>query len=163
MTVWIVNSSPLILLGKIGRLHLLETLAPALAIPGAVASEILVGPDGDPARTWIQCLPDPAWEKRAMPIPPEILAWDLGAGETAVLALALAQAGSICILDDLAARHCAEVFRIPVMGTLGLLLKAKQAGIIPRLQPEMDRLVSAGSLLSPAVMHRALVLAGESS
>ncbi len=161
MTVWIVNASPLILLGKIGRINLLETLAPSLAIPDAVSSEILAGPDGDPAKGWMQSTLDPAWVKPAIPIPSEILAWDLGVGETAVLALGLAQAGSICILDDLAARNCAEVFQLPVMGTLGILLKAKQAGLIPRLQPEIDRLVSAGSLLSPSVIRKSLVLAGE--
>jgi predicted nucleic acid-binding protein len=53
------------------------------------------------------------------------------------------------------------VFQLPVIGTLGILLKAKVAGMIPRLQPEIDQLVSAGSMLSPAVIQKALALAGE--
>lgn len=50
MITWIVNASPLILLGKIGRLDLLEALAPTFIVPTAVASEILDGPDRIPQR-----------------------------------------------------------------------------------------------------------------
>ncbi len=95
------------------------------------------------------------------PIPHEISAWDLGAGETAVISLAASLGASVCILDDLAARNCAEVFNLPVIGTLGILLKAKVAGIIPRLEPEIVQLVSVGSMLSPSVIQKALTLAGE--
>lgn len=95
------------------------------------------------------------------PSPEEIIAWDLGAGETSVIALASAMTSSICILDDLAARNCAEVFQLRVIGTLGILLKAKAAGLVPRLQPEIDRLLSVGSMLAPSVIHKALGLAGE--
>ncbi|MCX6914696.1 MAG: hypothetical protein NT167_16875 [Verrucomicrobia bacterium] len=88
MTTWIVNASPLILLGKINRLELLAALAPSFVIPAAVRSEILAGPDLDPARTWVESADGSAHVIPEVPIPAEILAWDLGAGETAVLALA---------------------------------------------------------------------------
>lgn len=163
MKTWVVNASPLILLGKIGRLELLEKLAPTFIIPAAVTLELLAGPDHDPAKVWIKgalgsvhVVPDASAH-------PQILAWDLGAGETAVLAIASTRSECICVLDDLAARNCAEVFQLPVIGTLGILLKAKAEGVIPRLLPEIDRLMIAGSLLSPAVIQKALSLAGETS
>ena len=161
MTTWIVNASPLILLGKINRLELLAALAPSFVIPAAVRSEILAGPDLDPARTWVESADGSAHVIPEVPIPAEILAWDLGAGETAVLALATSRASSVCVLDDLAARNCAAVFQIPVIGTLGILLKAKAGGFIPRLKPEIETLLSVGSLLSPSIIHQALTLAGE--
>lgn len=160
MNHWIVNASPLILLGKINRLDLLAALPPSFSIPHAVSLEILAGPAADPAKVWIQAhgsafvIPDSH-------ISPEILAWDLGSGETAVISLALACSDSICVLDDLAARNCAAVFQVPVIGTLGILLKAKIAGLIPTLKPEVDRLVSAGSMLSDQIIREALYLAGE--
>lgn len=80
-----------------------------------------------------------------------------------MISLALALNDSICVLDDLAARNCAEVFQVPVIGTLGILLKAKIAGLIPALKPEVDRLVTAGSMLSTQIIHEALHLAGETS
>jgi predicted nucleic acid-binding protein len=94
-------------------------------------------------------------------IPPEILAWDLGAGETAVISRAMICDSPICVLDDLAARNCAAVFQVPVIGTLGILLKAKVAGLIPSLRPEIDELVTAGSMLSQQIIKEALELAGE--
>lgn len=80
-----------------------------------------------------------------------------------MISLGVLRRNSICILDDLAARNCAEVFQIPVIGTLGILLKAKSAGLIPELKPEMDRLVAVGSMLSGRIIQEALCLAGESS
>lgn len=160
MSHWIVNASPLILLGKINHLDLLDKLAPSFSIPHAVSLEILAGPADDPAKIWIRShgsafvVPDPH-------ILPEILAWDLGAGETAVISLAVADNAPICVLDDLAARNCAAVFQVPVIGTLGILLNAKIAGLIPTLKVEVDRLVSAGSMLSDKIIQEALSLAGE--
>lgn len=125
--------------------------------------EILAGPGHDAAKLWIQ---KPNISARILPnrsAPEEVIAWDLGAGETAVISIALTIPSAICVLDDLAARNCAEVFQLPVIGTLGILLKAKAAGIIPALQPEIDQLISAGSMLSTAVIHKALSLAGEIS
>jgi predicted nucleic acid-binding protein len=160
---WILNASPLILLGKINRLDLLDALAPSFVVPAAVSSEILAGPDHDPAKSWIKSACGCVHVVPDVPIPLEILAWDLGSGETSVLALAYTRTNPVCIFDDLAARNCAEVFQLPVMGTLGILLKAKVAGLIPRLQPEIDNLLAAGSLLAPSVIHRALILACENA
>ena len=41
---WVVNASPLILLGKIGQIGLLSALAGRIAVPQAVAEEIGAGP-----------------------------------------------------------------------------------------------------------------------
>lgn len=161
MRTWIVNASPLILLGKIQRLELLDALVPTFLIPSPVVSEILAGPDNDPARNWIQCILSDTHLAPNFPAPPEILAWDLGAGETAVISLAYARKQSICVLDDRAARNCAAVYELPVIGTLGILIKAKIEGLIPQLQPEIENLLSVGSLLAPAVIQKALMLAGE--
>jgi predicted nucleic acid-binding protein len=118
---WIVNASPLILLGKINRLDLLSALAPGLAIPESVAREVRAGPDSDPAKLWLQHDADPVVPDSA--ITTDLLAWDLGAGETAVIALAPAKHEAICVLDDLAARKCAAVYGLQVIGTLGILLR----------------------------------------
>ncbi len=112
MSTWIVNASPLILLGKIHRLDLLEKLCPSFVIPAAVSVEILAGPNDDRAKVWIQTDGITARIVPITPIPEEIIAWDLGAGETAVIGLASSLSSSICILDDLAARNCAEVFQL---------------------------------------------------
>jgi len=50
---WVVNSSPLIILGKLSSLFLFERMCPNLVIPEGVAHELDQGPDNDPARVWI--------------------------------------------------------------------------------------------------------------
>ncbi len=161
MNTWVVNASPLILLGKIHRLDLLAALSPSFVIPTSVYSEIIAGPGSDPAKTWIQSEVGSGHVIANVSVPSEIISWDLGAGESVVLAYAAAMTGRICVLDDKAARNCAEVFRLPVIGTLGILLKAKIAGSIPSLKPEIDRLIAVGSLLSTAIIRRAITLADE--
>ncbi len=58
------------------------------------------------------------------------MAWDLGAGEAAVLTWAIARRGTIAIVDDLAGRKCARAHGIPLTGTLGLVLSARKSGKI---------------------------------
>ncbi len=81
---WVVNASPLILLAKVGQLGLLTQLAPTLVVPASVANEIHQGPAADPARDWLAGS-GASLIQLDVPPAPSILAWDLGAGESAVL------------------------------------------------------------------------------
>ena len=161
MSVWVVNASPLILLGKIARLSLLAELSESVVIPHEVALEIDAGPAADPARLWLA-----AHGRNLVTLPESfdlrVVAWDLGKGETAVICQALSKPGSVCILDDRAARDCARLFGARVKGTLGVLLLAKQAGLIPAVRPEIEALLNSGAMLHEGVVREALQLAGES-
>jgi predicted nucleic acid-binding protein len=74
------------------------------------------------------------------PVPPIIQSWDLGPGESAVLTWAYVNTSTNVILDDLAARRCALALGIPVQGTLGIVLTAKQRGVIPAARPVIEQL-----------------------
>lgn len=65
------------------------------------------------------------------------------------------------IVDDLAARRCAATLGIPLLGTLGLVLKAKQRGSVPAARPLLEQLRRSGLYLSDRVMNQALALVGE--
>jgi predicted nucleic acid-binding protein len=96
--------------------------------------------------------------------PPDLVArWDLGRGESAVLAWAYQHPATTAVLDDLAARRCARSLDIPVRGTLGLVLIAKQRGLIPAARPILEQLRQAGMYLSDSVFNRALETVGELS
>lgn len=157
---WVVNASPLILLAKVGRLDLLSDLADKLVIPAAVAAEILAGPVADPAGQWLRGDGAP-WIRADAPLDPAVAAWDLGAGETAVLNWACQQRDFEAILDDRAARKCALIQRIPYRGTIGVILAAKKQGLIPAAKPVCDQVVQAGLLIDRNVLQGALSLAGE--
>lgn len=106
------------------------------------------------AATWL--------DRRTPPPPPaSVLSWDLGAGESAVIALALQHPGAVAILDDLQARRCAESLGIPVAGTLGIVLLARKAGILPAAKPFLEELRTKGMWLSDRVLNAVLKEFGE--
>ncbi|MGH9363595.1 MAG: DUF3368 domain-containing protein [Thermoanaerobaculia bacterium] len=94
-------------------------------------------------------------------MPPEIRKWGLGRGEAAVLAWAHLHPGTLAIIDDREARAAARSLRVPVIGTLGIVLSAKTAGLITAARPEVELLVAQGMYLSSEVIDRALALVGE--
>jgi predicted nucleic acid-binding protein len=97
----------------------------------------------------------------ALPIPALIRAWDLGDGESSVLAWGRAHAETELIIDDLAARRCAAALGIPVRGTLGLVLVAKRRGRVASARSTLDQLRIAGMYLADDVLNAALRLVGE--
>jgi len=106
------------------------------------------------ARDWLTIVPTP-------PPHPGIDLGRIDAGEIAVLTLALATPGATVVLDDLAARGEADRLGIPKIGTLRLLLDAKQLGIIPSVLTPLDRLHEMGMRLSDSVYREVLRQAGE--
>ena len=153
---WVVNASPLIALGSIGRLDLLEGADRRLIVPAAVATEVLAGPDTDGgqralAAGWIAERPDVA-------VRAEVLEWGLGAGESAVLSAVLASTTpALAVLDDGAARRCARALGARVIGTLGIVLRAKIGGRIAAATPVVRALRGAGLYLDDALVRRALL------
>jgi predicted nucleic acid-binding protein len=152
--LWIVNASPVISLAKIGYLHLLEELAPDLLMPDAVAAEIRAGASSDPARKALEA----GWGRFASPkkMPTAVAEWSLGAGESAVLALGLEHEGCSTVLDDGAARNCARTLGIPVLGTLGIVLRAKRSGLIPSAVAVLEALLNSGFRLNNSTIRAAL-------
>ena len=122
----VVNASPLICLSRAGLADLLRQAAQTIVVPEAVAREILARGPRDltaaslASSTWLKQVEDPA-------VPPGILAWDLGDGESSVLAWALAHSGARAGIDDLEGRRCAESLGIPLRGTVGLVLRGRAA------------------------------------
>ena len=110
-----------------------------------------------------QAIEQSAWltSHPAPTIPIAITEWRLGAGESSVLALALEHPGTEAIIDDLAARKCAASLGIPVRGTLGIVLTAKQRGVIPKARPVIEDMMAAGLYLSKPVLDQALQRVGE--
>lgn len=161
MSLWVIDSSPLIFLAKLNRLALLRKEAKEILVPPAVLAEI-AGQDDEAAfqveearRTWLQVQPvkDPRL--------PAVLRRELGDGEAEAIALALEKEAARIVLDDLDARRLADQLGLKVVGTLGLLLAAKLRGEIPSLRAEIDRLRRGGFRAAPALIEEILRSAGE--
>jgi predicted nucleic acid-binding protein len=156
--IWVINASPLILLGKLGRTDLLESLADQVWVPEAVHREVAAGMDEAGAAASL------AWARsRQVPdivVPTSILGWDLGAGESQVLAHCL-MGRHLAVLDDGEARAAARVHALPLVGTLGIILRARAAGLIPAARPLIEQLLESGSYLAADLIRVALAKVGE--
>lgn len=156
----VANASPLILLARADHFDLLRVASDEIIVPAAVAEELRRGGSKDKTveaiaqAPWVTVVP-------ITPVPPAVQAWDLGPGESAVLAWAVAHQGCEAILDDLPARRCAAAIKVPVRGTLGIVLLAKERGIVALARPVIERLLQSGMYLSDDVVGRALSLVGE--
>jgi predicted nucleic acid-binding protein len=131
-------------------------------IPRHVSDEIYRFKDPtDPACVWLLNPRTSAFLANAPETSEFVAAWSLGAGESSVISMVEATPGSIAVLDDLAARRCAAALRLKMVGTLGLLLMAKKAGIIPSIRGPLDAIVSAGLFIAPHHLAEVQRQAGE--
>ena len=99
--------------------------------------------------------------KDDLDVPSDILAWDLGAGETQVLIYGKRYGATRVVLDDLEARRCAKVKGLPIIGTLGLVGRAKQLGILNKARPVIERLCQNGLYATNELINWILNEVGE--
>lgn len=156
----ICNTSPLQYLHQIGVLYILPALVRTVTVPPAVQEELNTGRNLGLSLPDLQSLD---WIVVRGPSSPVTLSLvtDLGSGEREVLALALETPDSVCVLDDALARQVARTLQLRITGTLGVLIDAKRAGIIPTVRPLLDQLQSFGFRLAAHTRTAVLKLAGE--
>ncbi|PTN34433.1 MULTISPECIES: DUF3368 domain-containing protein [Desulfonatronum] len=158
--VAVVNASPLIFLSKAGMIDLLQQAASNVVVPWPVAEEVQQRGQNDVTAQalrnaeWLSVVPSPS-------IPVRIQFWDLGPGESSVLASALAIPGGIAVIDDGAGRRCAETLGLPLLGTLGLVMIGKKRRLFPAARPIIALLKQHGMYLSESVIDRAMAMIGE--
>jgi len=154
--VWVVNASPLIILDRLGQLDLLARLGHTLVVPTGVLAEVSRGPRPIPQSRL------ESFRTATVEVIDAIVAgWDLGRGESEVLTYAVVERADVAVLDDRAARRCADVLGLVAHGTLHVLLQAKKAGILPAVGPVIGRARAEGLFLSDELVARVLLQAGE--
>lgn len=156
----ICNTSPIQYLHQLELLHILRALAGGVIVPPAVVDELAEG------RALGVNLPDLTaldWVTVRRPVSELAvpLVANLGPGETEVLMLALESRKAVVVLDDALARRVAETLGLRLTGTLGLLLDAKRAGLIPAVGPLLDQLEALRFRVAPHTRAAVLKLAGE--
>ncbi len=156
------NSSVLILYSRLGRLDLLRELFGEIFIPQAVQDEVVTrGGDRPGAELvhmpWIRVQPLRSQERA------EALLTELDLGEAEVIAIAEELDGQVLVLlDDRRGRRLAAEKGFQVLGTAGVLVLAKERGLISQVHPILDELLSAGLFLSDVAYHEVLAVASES-
>lgn len=154
------NTSPLLYLHQIARLDLLPELYQRVVIPEAVAVELREGARLGHAVPTVEALPWLVVEKVENAAVLQLVA-NLDAGEREVLALAVRRSSSLLLLDDGQARRYATMLGLTFTGTLGVLLRAKQRGLLDHVGPCLDQLQALGFRLAPALRSSVLKIADE--
>lgn len=156
------DTSVLLNLCRVSAEGLLRGLFAEVWVPPAVAAEFLRLADGRPRFRGL-ALPDWVRISPAVKVPPEVRACaDLDAGESEALSLALEMRASAVLVDEAAGRSAARMLNVTSIGVAGILLRAKQRGLIPAVRPLLTQLhEEAGFWLSPVFESEVLRLAGE--
>ena len=157
LRVVVSDSGPLICLGRLNLLRLLPALFAEVQVPEQVLRECAARPDNDDAAR-IAAAIDNGW---LTPCGPQSMAdGPLGSGERAAIARAIA-IGAGVLTDDLQARVYAESLRLIVFGTLGVLVRAKRANLVPKVAPLIDQLRASGQRYGQGVVNQVLAAADE--
>jgi predicted nucleic acid-binding protein len=156
----VCNTTPLQYLHQTGVLPILPAMYGRILVPRAVADEIGVGLAAGVDLPDLAAIP---WiEIRDIARSPWPVPRDIHRGEAEVIALAGSLGDAKMILDDLAARRHARLLGLGFTGTLGVLLKAKNAGLIEAVLPLVARMEELGFHLAEPTRIEFLNLAGES-
>lgn len=157
----ICDTSVWLYLGRVGQIDLLRQLYPTVYTTETVCWEL------DNGRLSRADTPDPrlfSWIRIVQPEPQELNdlpANRLGPGERSVLAYAHRHQLQVVGLDDRQARNMAQRLGLSVTGTLGVLLRAKEAGLIPTIRPMLRSIQDEGFHVSEELLKFMLQRAGE--
>jgi predicted nucleic acid-binding protein len=155
----VCDSSPLIALAKCGKLHILDGLFDEVLIPEQVYHEFLVS--GKPEAAGIA-----AWAKGKVDKPGAATlsranALSLGPGETAAIALYWEKSADLLLIDERKGRRIAAQNGIKIIGIAGILLAAKNKGLIDAVKPFLDLLLNSSYYISDTLYQTALRSAKE--
>ncbi len=157
----VVNSTPLIILASIDKLEILKKLYGRVFIPNGVLNEISVKGDLKLGKEQIRKYDFIKVKEIRNQQTKKFFRTSLHIGEVEVMILYDEIQANLCVIDDLLARKYAEHLGLIVTGTLGILLKAKQKGIISPLKPLLDKLIKNGFYIDDKLYDQILQIAGE--
>ncbi|MDR1211454.1 MAG: DUF3368 domain-containing protein [Spirochaetaceae bacterium] len=157
--VIVSDSSPIIALAACDKLSLLDRLFGQVCIPQAVFDELAV-----PNKPHVPMIT--AWAKgRVVSVKnraaARALALNLDPGESEALSLYWEIAADYLLIDEKKGRTIAARNGVRTVGTVGILLWAKQRGFLAEVKPSLDILMNTGFRVSDVLYRQILERAGE--
>jgi predicted nucleic acid-binding protein len=144
-SVIIADTSCLILLSKIDELPLLQSVFGAVYVTQEIAAEF-----GKALPDWVEVVP--VKDRKYL----ELIQASLDVGEASAIALAMELDDCLLILDDNKGRRFARQLGIQLTGTIGLIVAAKNLGLISRLKPCFDKIQKTDFRISEEIIKHIL-------
>jgi len=156
------NTTPLIGLASIQRFDLLQKLFGELYIAQAVYDEaVTAGREVGGAKREVSTA---TWSKTVSVkdrLAVEVLLDELDLGEAETIVLARELGADWVLMDEKKGRRKLTQMGLQKIGTVGILLKAKQIGLLSVIRPELEELRQQGFSISQAVIDAVLRQANE--
>jgi predicted nucleic acid-binding protein len=146
----ISDTSCFILLSKIGQFDLLQQVYAHIITTPEIAEEF-----GEALPDWVEIVAVTDKTKR------DLLEQQVDKGEASAIALALESENPFLILDDNKARRLANNLNLTHTGTIGVIVAAKQKGIIPSIKPFLEEIKATNFRISAELELIALLQAKE--
>lgn len=157
----VADTGPLVVLAKIDHLHLLAQRYQTIQIPKTVLLEATALAHRDDTaliNTFVSAHVDVVAD--ITPADEAYLDFGLDAGETQAILLAK-QSNCPVLMDEKRGRAVAKREAVNVLGTVGLLLAAKQEGLITQVSPLLDKMLEHQYRLAPELIEQVKIMAGE--
>jgi predicted nucleic acid-binding protein len=155
----VCDSSPLIALAKCGKLNILDSLFDKVLIPEQVCHEFSVSgkPEAAVIAAWARGKTDKPGDANLS----KANTLSLGPGETAAIALYWERSADFLLIDERKGRRIAAQNGINIIGIAGILLAAKNKGLIGAVKPFLDLLLNSSYYISDSLYRIALKSANE--
>ena len=160
----ISNTTPLIGLAAIQRFDLLQKIFGEILVPQAVYDEVMFAGRNQSKQKGVADISSASWLKIVTVndrLAVEVLLGDLDIGESETIVLARERNADWVVMDEKKGRRKLDQLRIAKIGTVGVLLKAKELKLIPKIRPELEALQENGFSLSHFVLETVVRQAGE--
>ncbi|MGH9741023.1 MAG: DUF3368 domain-containing protein [Candidatus Acidiferrum sp.] len=152
------DSSPLVILSKLGCFSLLHRLFPRVLISAEVHHEVVIAGAGLPGSAEVEKAP---WiEVRDLPSSAGWMAIQqehgLGAGELSTILLGKDLQADAVLLDDFKARKLAKIQGLRVLGTVGILEALYADHALTDLRAVFQKLLDGGVYIDQRLLNRRL-------
>ena len=149
------DSSALITLAIVDKLDILEKLFGTLYIPNAVYKEVtqIEKPFNNKLTVFL--------EKKVEFVDLKIDKLGLGAGELEAITLYKELNADLLLIDDARAKKYAKINNVKVIGSIGVLIKAKEKGYIKQIKPLLEKINASDIYLSKHIIDQVLEICKE--
>lgn len=158
--VVIADAGPLIAFARLGQLALLKQVFEQVLVTEEVFAECTCRSDYAEAQPILEAVQNQVIQRCTAPPSHFELALHVDVGEASAIAAA-AEWGVSVLMDDKAGRRMAKRFGVPCIGTVGVLVLAKQKNLLPSIRPLLDQLTQSDYFLGDHLIASALAAAGE--
>jgi predicted nucleic acid-binding protein len=155
----VCDASPLIALSLCDKLDLLDTLFREVVIPEMVYKEVSREgkPEAGKIAVWAQGKVQKAGKQPLF----QAINLSLDAGESEAITLYWEKSADFLLIDEQRGRRLAAQSGIKIIGTLGILLLAKEKGLVSAVKPFLDQLWESPIRISDLLYQDILKQANE--